>query len=57
MKIDIPTGWSGDTVGAIAVQNHLHSQVTTTDRFDAITTVAGVDAGFEQEAVALLTLA
>lgn len=49
MKIDIPKSWPGDAEGAIAVQNRLRHQVITTDRFDLITTVAGVDAGFEQE--------
>ena len=49
MKIDIPESWPVDAAGAIAVQNRLRSQVITTDQFESITTVAGVDAGFEQD--------
>lgn len=49
MKIDIPDAWPVDAEGAIATQNHLRHQVITTDQFEAITTVAGVDAGFEQD--------
>ena len=48
MKIDVSDTWPTDTEGAIAVQNCLRNQVITTDQFDTITTVAGVDAGFEQ---------
>ena len=49
MKIDVPNSWPTDTAGAISIQNHLRSQVVTTNQFESITTVAGVDAGFEQE--------
>lgn len=49
MKIDVPNSWPTDTAGAIAIQNQLRSRVSTTDQFESITTVAGVDAGFEQE--------
>ena len=49
MKIDVPDTWPRDTAGAIALQNQLRSQVITTDQFESITTVAGVDAGFEQD--------
>lgn len=49
MKIDIPKSWPVDTGGAIAVQNRLRHRVVTTDQFDSIITVAGIDAGFEQE--------
>lgn len=48
MKIDIPDNWPQDAESAIAIQNRLRTQVKIADRFDAITTVAGVDAGFEQ---------
>lgn len=48
MKIDIPETWPEDAAGAIAIQNRLRDQVITTDQFETITTVAGVDAGFEQ---------
>lgn len=49
MKIDVPDTWPTDAAGAIAVQNRLRSQVITTDQFEAIKTVAGIDAGFEQD--------
>ncbi|MEO0431473.1 MAG: deoxyribonuclease V [Cyanobacteria bacterium J06656_5] len=49
MKIDIPKTWPGDAAGAIAIQNRLRARVITTDQFETITTVAGIDAGFEQE--------
>lgn len=49
MKIDIPKTWPGDAAGAIAIQNRLRDRVITTDQFETITTVAGIDAGFEQE--------
>ncbi|MDV3352250.1 deoxyribonuclease V [Leptolyngbyaceae cyanobacterium CCMR0082] len=49
MKIDVSDTWPQDTGGAIAIQNRLRSQVITTDQFAAITTVAGIDAGFEQD--------
>ena len=49
MKIDIPNTWPGDAAGAIAIQNRLRARVITTDQFETITTVAGIDAGFEQE--------
>lgn len=49
MKIDIPETWPVGATEAIAVQNRLRGQVSTTDQFKAITTVAGIDAGFEQE--------
>ena len=48
MKIDVHDTWPTDAQGAIAVQNSLRNQVITTDQFDTVTTVAGVDAGFEQ---------
>ncbi|MBT9317798.1 deoxyribonuclease V [Leptothoe spongobia] len=48
MKIDIPKTWPVDATEAIAVQNRLRTRVITTDQFKSITTVAGVDAGFEQ---------
>ena len=48
MKIDIPDTWPVDAKGAIAVQNRLRDQVIISDQFETITTVAGVDAGFEQ---------
>ena len=49
MKIDVSDAWPTDAAGAIAIQNQLRSQVITTNQFDTIATVAGVDAGFEQE--------
>ncbi|MEM6252486.1 MAG: deoxyribonuclease V [Cyanobacteria bacterium P01_D01_bin.156] len=49
MKIDIPNTWPSDTEAAIALQNRLRTQVITTNQFEKITTVAGVDAGFEQD--------
>ena len=49
MKIDIPKTWPGDAAGAISIQNRLRDRVITTDQFETITTVAGIDAGFEQE--------
>ncbi|EKU97827.1 deoxyinosine 3'endonuclease (endonuclease V) [Leptolyngbya sp. PCC 7375] len=49
MKIDVSDTWPQDTGGAIAIQNRLRSQVITTDQFASITTVAGIDAGFEQD--------
>ena len=49
MKIDIPKTWPGDAAGALAIQNRLRDRVITTDQFETITTVAGIDAGFEQE--------
>ncbi|NEQ54495.1 MAG: deoxyribonuclease V [Leptolyngbya sp. SIO3F4] len=49
MKIDIPETWPEDATGAIAIQNSLRNQVITTDQFETITTVAGVDAGFEKD--------
>ncbi|MEM9484268.1 MAG: deoxyribonuclease V, partial [Cyanobacteria bacterium P01_F01_bin.116] len=49
MKIDVPETWPTDTASAIALQNRLRSQVITTNRIEKINTVAGVDAGFEQE--------
>lgn len=49
MKIDIPDTWPTDAADAIAVQNRLRNQVITTDQFETVTTVAGVDAGFEQD--------
>ncbi|MGD1854299.1 MAG: deoxyribonuclease V [Leptolyngbyaceae cyanobacterium] len=49
MKIDIPESWPTDAAAAIAIQNHLRDRVVTTDQFSSIVTVAGVDAGFEQE--------
>lgn len=49
MKIDVFDTWPTDAAGAIALQNRLRSQVVTTDQFESITTVAGVDAGFEQD--------
>ena len=48
MKIDVPDVWPTDTAGAIAIQNRLRSQVITTNQFESIKTVAGIDAGFEQ---------
>ncbi len=48
MKIDIPDTWPVDAAGAIAIQNRLRTRVITTDQFETSTTVAGVDAGFEQ---------
>ena len=48
MKIDIPDTWPVDAAGAIAIQDRLRNRVITTDQFETITTVAGVDAGFEQ---------
>lgn len=48
MKIDIPKTWPGDAAGAIAIQNRLRDQVIITNQFEKITTVAGIDAGFEQ---------
>ena len=44
MKIDIPKTWPGDAAGAIAIQNRLRARVITTDQFETITTVAGIDA-------------
>ncbi|MEM7793443.1 MAG: deoxyribonuclease V [Cyanobacteria bacterium P01_C01_bin.118] len=49
MKIDIPNTWPADAEGAIAIQNQLRDRVITTNQFESITTVAGVDAGFEQD--------
>ena len=49
MKIDIPKTWPGDAAGAISIQNRLRDRVITTDQFETITTVAGIDAGFAQE--------
>lgn len=49
MKVDIPENWPQDAAGAIAYQNRLRSQVITTDQMGEINTVAGVDAGFEQD--------
>ena len=49
MKIDVPETWPVDAQEAIATQNRLRGQVITTDQFETIVTVAGVDAGFEQE--------
>ncbi|MEA5463815.1 deoxyribonuclease V [Leptothoe sp. PORK10 BA2] len=49
MKIDGPKTWPVDANQAIATQNRLRGQVITTDQFETIATVAGVDAGFEQE--------
>ncbi len=48
MKIDVPDVWPTDTAGAIAIQTRLRSQVITTNQFESIKTVAGIDAGFEQ---------
>ncbi|MEO0351023.1 MAG: deoxyribonuclease V [Cyanobacteria bacterium P01_A01_bin.15] len=49
MKIAFPDVWPTDAAGAIALQNQLRTQVSTTDQLREITTVAGVDAGFEQQ--------
>ncbi|MEM1242524.1 MAG: endonuclease V, partial [Cyanobacteria bacterium P01_H01_bin.26] len=49
MKIAFPEVWPTDAAGAIALQNQLRTQVSTTDQLGEITTVAGVDAGFEQQ--------
>ena len=49
MKIAFPDVWPMDAAGAIALQKHLRTQISTTDQLGEITTVAGVDAGFEQQ--------
>ena len=48
MKVDVDA-WPVDADGAISIQNRLRHRVITTDQFTTITTVAGVDAGFEQD--------
>lgn len=49
MKINFPNRWPTDAQSAIALQNQLRSQIVTVDRFDSVSTVAGVDVGFEQD--------
>ncbi|NEP17458.1 MAG: deoxyribonuclease V [Leptolyngbya sp. SIO4C1] len=49
MKINFPETWPTAASQAIALQNQLRSQVITTNRLSEVTTVAGVDAGFEQD--------
>ncbi|NEP61289.1 MAG: hypothetical protein F6K31_30665 [Symploca sp. SIO2G7] len=51
MKIDIPAVWPTDAESAISIQNQLRTQVITTDRLKDVTTVAGIDAGFESGTV------
>lgn len=48
MKINFPPNWPETSGDAIALQNQLRPQVVTTDQLGPIHTVAGVDAGFEQ---------
>ncbi|MEO1591103.1 MAG: deoxyribonuclease V [Cyanobacteria bacterium J06632_22] len=48
MKINFPARWPETTTAAIALQNQLRTQVSTTDHLGPVHTVAGVDAGFEQ---------
>ena len=49
MKINFPERWPENTADAIALQNQLRTQVITTDQLGPVQTVAGVDAGFEQD--------
>ena len=49
MKIDVSDDWPANAADAIALQNQLRSRVVTTNQFESIKTVAGVDAGFEQD--------
>ena len=48
MKINFPTRWPETTADAIELQNQLCTQVITADQLGPLQTVAGVDAGFEQ---------
>ncbi|HEY9879610.1 MAG TPA: deoxyribonuclease V [Leptolyngbyaceae cyanobacterium] len=50
MQINFPDAWPTSAEAAIALQKQLRTQVITTDQLpDSIRTVAGVDAGFEEE--------
>ncbi len=49
MKIQHPHSWDVAPKEAIAIQQQLRHQIITTDRFDDIQTVAGVDVGYEDE--------
>lgn len=50
MQINFPDAWPTSAEAAIALQKQLRAQVITTDQLpDSIRTVAGVDAGFEEE--------
>ncbi|MEM8804995.1 MAG: deoxyribonuclease V [Cyanobacteria bacterium P01_G01_bin.38] len=49
MKINVPEPWPETVADAIALQNQLRHQVITTDKLGLVRTVAGIDAGFEQD--------
>jgi deoxyribonuclease V len=49
MKIDQRHDWTLSPEEAIALQQRLKSEIVTTDQFDEVKRVAGIDVGFEDE--------